>query len=232
MTPPKIPESSGSVSTSRSVRFALLLTSIAGFLDAYAMLTHGAFAAAQTGNLVLIVIGVVDGRVGAHANAILSVLAFVAGTTLAVRFDHAWRPRAAPGRHPLRWLLGAQAVVMFAIGLLPGSVPQGFVIVPLVVIAGMLFELFREADGHKFVPVTMTGNLVRLVEATYATFVERRTDARPGFWMDVGVLGCYLTGALLASCVVKVAGERSIWVAVAGMLVLLALFVVDDLREG
>lgn len=107
-----------------------------------------------------------------------------------------------------------------------------FVIVPLVVIAGMLFELFREADGHKFVPVTMTGNLVRLVEATYATFVERRTDARPGFWMDVGVLGCYLTGALLASCVVKVAGERSIWVAVAGMLVLLALFVVDDLREG
>lgn len=73
---------------------------------------------------------------------------------------------------------------MLGHGFVPASAPAVVVIAPLVLIAGMLFALFKQVEGRAYVPVTMTGNLARLVESLHGQAVVGDPKARPAARID------------------------------------------------
>ncbi len=221
--------------TSTSLRFALLLTATSGFLDAYALLSRGVFAAAQTGNIVLLVVAVSRGEWAQSLSHLWSVLAFIAGVALAIDLRRRLLARPAGGdgpptriHYPIRWILATQAVVLLGLGFVPASAPAVVVIAPLVLIAGMLFALFKEVEGRKYVPVTMTGNLARLIESLHGQAVARDPQAGAAARIDGSVLLLYAAGALAGAAVTRWLGSEAIWVGAGGMALLLLFFVLDD----
>lgn len=93
-----------------------------------------------------------------------------------------------PLRYPVRWMLALHVAILAAIGFVPPSAPSAVVVVPLALIAGMVFELFRKVGDLAYLPVTTTGNLVRLVESAHGALVlkDPRTAGRcrctPRWW--------------------------------------------------
>lgn len=83
------------MTTSTSLRFALLITAACGFLDSYTYLSRGGvFANAQTGNVILLALNLSERQWHQASGHLWPILAFLVGVVLAVHVK-AGRPRTA-----------------------------------------------------------------------------------------------------------------------------------------
>lgn len=216
--------------TSTTWRFAVILTAVCAFLDSYTVLTRGAFASAQSGNVVLLATSLASLDWSRAAGHMWSVLAFAAGVAVALHVRMRW---VDPGRgHPLRWMFAANAACLVALGWLPPTAPDVLIILPLAFMAGALFELFRRIGDLAYLPVATTGNLVRMVEALHGSVVEQKPQARRAVPVTVSIVAAFIGGGVAGAVATQVIGVRAIWLAAAGMAALLVLYIVDDLADG
>lgn len=66
--------------TSESLRLGIILAIVGGFLDAYTFICRGGvFANAETGNIVLVALGITNGNYKNTLMAAIPILAFVIG---------------------------------------------------------------------------------------------------------------------------------------------------------
>src|ERR1700733_12559328 len=101
--------------TSATLQFALLLTLANGFLDTYTYLARGGvFANVQTGNVIFFALDLSERKPTAALAHVWPILAFIAGVGLAAHIKSG-RVDALVA-HPLRWIMGVQAVALAVIG--------------------------------------------------------------------------------------------------------------------
>jgi uncharacterized membrane protein YoaK (UPF0700 family) len=164
----------------RGLAFVLAVPLIAanGSLDAYTFPAHDrVFANAQTGNVVLFALGLVRRDIAAPLPHLWPVLAFIAGVALA-RTLHNPADTARPPR-PRRWVLIAEVVVLGFIAAAPSALPLSVIVSLISFFSALQLSLFRTVESLTFVPIAMTGNLLRATEAIHAAASgahrERRT---------------------------------------------------------
>lgn len=217
------------VPAQNSDAFALTLTTLSAYTDAYAVMSHGVMTNAQTGNVIMLGSAVarhdwkqVDGH-------IWSLVAFLLGVALATHLRRRWLgPHHGGAAHnPLVWVILAHVIMFGAVGLMPASAPIAYVVVPLATVGGMLFELFRSVGDQKYVPVTTTGNLVRLVENLHGALVMHDPTARKALPIHTAVVVVFVGGAVVGAIATSVIGSRAIWAVASGMCVLLLLLIRD-----
>ena len=218
----------GPTATSRRVG-ALLVTSN-GFVDAYTYLAHGGvFANAQTGNVILFGVGLAKPNEVDALTHLWPVIAFVVGIVVA----HLFRGEAAT-RHlhyPLRYVLGLQALVLVAVGLLPASAPEPSITTSIGFVAALQFSLFRSVRTATVVPVAMTGNLMRTTDAVLTALRGRRREDVALAVLYVSLVLGFGAGAVVGALVTGVVGTRAVWIPAAMIVVALVLFFIDEPRH-
>ena len=213
--------------TSTSLRFALLITSASGFLDAYTYLCRGGvFANAQTGNMILLGVNL-SGRHWLEASEKLwPILAFVVGVAFAnfLKSDRAERRVS----HPIRWAMVAQAAVLAVVGFVPVTVPDAAVTIPIAFVAAMQIGLFRTVGSLSYIAIATTGNLMRFTEALYAGIVDRNSESKQAAAVYAAIICSFAGGAVLGAIGTRQMGAQAAWIPAAILAITLALFYVDE----
>ncbi|MFQ7003656.1 MAG: YoaK family protein [Ruthenibacterium lactatiformans] len=127
------------------LRVGLCLAFTGGFLDAYTyLLRGGVFANAQTGNMVLMALYAArrDGRAFYY---LLPIAAFLAGVIVTE-----WLKARLTNAQHIAWqhvVLLAEAILVFAVGFVPRSVPDAVVNVTVSFICSLQVNSFRRTRG-------------------------------------------------------------------------------------
>lgn len=215
--------------TSSSLRFALLISSASGFLDAYTFLVRGGvFANAQTGNVVLMAVNLARENWWQAQAHLWPILAFVAGVAIGTHVKRGRLDSVLP--HPIRWTVGFQVLVLVVIGFVPQSVPPSLVTIPIAFIAALQLELFRTIGNLNYMAIATTGNLARWVEAAYGR-VAREPGSGPGFRTYTFVISAFAGGAIVGAVASQALQERASWIPAVLIGVTLLLFVLDERPE-
>jgi uncharacterized membrane protein YoaK (UPF0700 family) len=211
----------------RSLWFALLLTTANGFLDAHTYLSRGGvFANVQTANVIFGAIDTSKRHFAVAAAHLWPLLAFIAGVALAAHIKSGRVERAVP--RPLVWTMATQAVTLAVIGFVPSSVPHSYVTVPISFLAAVQIGLFRNIGDLVYLPVATTGNLMRFVESGYDGFVEGKTAARAAFGVYGALILAFALGALIGAIASRAWGVHAIWLPAGFLAVTLCLFIIDE----
>jgi uncharacterized membrane protein YoaK (UPF0700 family) len=191
--------------TAVTVRFDAVLAAVGGSLDAYTYLKRGGvFATAQTGNAVLLAVGLGQRDFALAVQKLPPIGAFALGV---ITSETIKRPRVSRAVHrPARFAVALEMLILVAVGALPGSVPNGIVVSTAMT----------------------TGNLVSALRATYAALADRDTDkARRAADYGRVILG-FFSGALAGAVLSTQFGLRAAWFSAGLLLVALVLFVLDE----
>ena len=218
-----------SVVTSESVRLGVLLAVVGGFLDAYTFMPRdGVFANAQTANVVLFGIDLVQGDWRSALGYVPPLVAFTLGVFTAEAVS---RPAVARiVRRPVRAVLVIEIVVLAIVGFVPTSVPNPVVTIAISFVAALQVTTFRVLVDQAFSTTMTTGNLRSLSQAAFHRIADgdRAAGARA---LNFGfVIAGFLCGAILGSQMVRVLDTGAAWVAAGMLVVALALFMFDEWR--
>lgn len=204
----------------------MLLTLANGFLDSYTYLSRGGvFANAQTGNVIFFAIDMSGRKWGDALAHLWPILSFVVGVMLSSHIKSGRVERFVP--HPMRWAMALQATVLAIVGFVPASVPHSWVTVPIAFVAAMQIGLFRNIGELNYIAVATTGNLMRLVEAGYAGFVERKRESITAAAIYSGLVTAFGGGAVIGAFATRAWGVHSIWLASGFLAITLMLFLID-----
>lgn len=215
------------VETSTSLRFAVLLTAVGGFLDAYTFVARGGvFANAQTGNVILLSIELSGRHWFAALEHLWPILAFVVG--IAIAYFVKGEVAHSKVTHPIRWTILALAVVLAIVAFVPDTVPNALVTIPIAFVAAMLMELFRTVGQLSYMAIATTGNLMRFTEAAYGGFIERNRESRRSTAVYSAIVGSFALGAVIGAITTRWLHEPAALIPAGVLACTLVLFLVDE----
>ena len=139
-----------------------LLAAAGGLLDAYTYLSRGGvFANAETGNMVLFGICLIQGLWRRAAGYLLPILAFALGVLAAefIREHH----RSGPRYHWRHTVLLAEIAVLCAVAFLPRGEWDPAANTLVAFVCALQVETFRKVRGNAFASTMCTGT--RMVRA-------------------------------------------------------------------
>lgn len=145
-----------------SLPSAVLLAITGGSLDAFIYLNHGhVFAAAMTGNGILLGVSVLHHDYMQTLRHLLPILAFITGVLCAKLLD------AKLKDHAITIGLLCEIFALLIASFLPGSFPDLAYVPFIAVIAAYQVASFRTADSYAYNSTFMTGNLRTAVDGLY-----------------------------------------------------------------
>ena len=186
-----------------------LLAAAGGLLDAYTYLSRGGvFANAETGNMVLFGICLIQGQWRRAAGYLLPILAFALGVLAAefIREHH----RSGPRYHWRHTVLLAEIAVLCAVAFLPRGEWDPAANTLVAFVCALQVETFRKVRGNPFATTMCTGNLRSGTEAIYHALTGgKRTSVEKGFCY-YAVIACFIAGAALGAWLTGLAPQRAV----------------------
>lgn len=183
----------------------LLLSALAGYVDAIAFASFGGFFASfMSGNTTQLGLGIGLGPLGAAATAGSLVLGFVSGTMLGT----------VAGRSR-----GGETVMLLVTGLLLAAAvcaqwgPRPLALVLLAGAMGAENAVFTAAGGVRVGLTYVTGTLVRVGERLALALMGE--GPRMGWSRDLLLWATFLGGAVAGGAVFARVGDAALWFAAA-----------------
>ena len=195
---------------SESFRLGAVLALTGGFLDAYTYLIRGGvFANAQTGNIVLLGVRLMEGAWGGAGHYLVPILAFAAGVLAAELIRG--RFRGAQALHWRQVTVLFEAACLAAVAFIPYGRWEDIAVTALVSFAcSIQVQSFRKVRGSAYATTMCTGNLRSAADNLYAGLALHDAPAllRAGRYLSVvlvfvlgAVAGAFLTHALAEKAV-------------------------------
>lgn len=204
---------------------AILLALTGGSLDAFIYLNHGhVFAAAMTGNGVLLGVAVLHHDVMQVVRHLLPILAFILGVFLSHLLDSKF------ARHAVTIGLVCEIASLLVASFLPGGFPD-LAFVPLIaIVAAYQVASFRKADKYSYNSTFMTGNLRTAMDGLYLALSDPgQREAGMRQFCEVGaVVLAFLAGAAVGAILSPHLLNHTLWVIDMPLVVV----VVRTLRRG
>ncbi|NLR09665.1 MULTISPECIES: YoaK family protein [Lactobacillaceae] len=181
--------------------FGCGLTMVAGALDAYAYLEHGAvFAGLQTGNLLLLGVSLGHFQLSAVGRYLTALLAFVVGTLIVRGLQHFLEKSRISSQMVV---LGYMLVLLLAV-LLLNQLPSYLLVALLSLAAAAELQEFRQIKGRPFTPLMLTGTGRHTAASLYEGLRHRSRDARTQA-LDTGALFLsFVGGAMIVAALTAV----------------------------
>ena len=202
---------------SERFRLGALLALAGGFLDAYTYLTRGGvFANAQTGNMVLLGINLLERRWTRAGSYLVPILAFAAGVLAAE-----WVRRHCQHRAGLHWrqrMVAAEIVILAVVALLPQQYSWAANVLVSFTCA-LQVESFRKLRGRAFATTMCTGNLRSGTELLFRLLTTGEREEGRGCLRYYGVILFFITGAVLGGLACGQWGEYAV-LCCCGLLLL------------
>ncbi|HEY0277133.1 MAG TPA: YoaK family protein [Solirubrobacterales bacterium] len=212
--------------TTTSLRLALLLATIAGFLDAYSYLERGGvFANAQSANVVLFGVRASAGAWGQALHYLPPIGAFAVGIAIGEALQR-WPERIAL-RRPARAAITVELAILLAVGFVPQHYPDVIAVCALSFAAALQSVMFADLRGRSYSSILATINLRTMILAGFAALADRdrvlvAEAAEFGLLVVAFGLGAALGGLLGLHL-----HGRAIWVAAALLGLAFALYSLD-----
>ena len=206
----------------------LLLMAVSGMMGAYTfILRGGAFCNAQTANIVIMSIAFGEGRWKDGFYFFIPFGAYLAGTFLSEVL-----PSVVKRYSLVRWdtlLIAVESFVLFFVGFVPLTVPHQIIQIIINFIAAMQFNTFRQAEGIPMATTFCTNHVRQLGVA--AAKIVRKHDAVAAHRgkLHLLMLLSFLGGGVLLSFSVQFLQEKSIWLAIVPLLMILVNLIYADL---
>ncbi len=220
-------ELSNYLTCERSWVFELLML-CAGMMGAYTfVLRGGVFCNAQTANFVMMAAAFGQGKWSSGFYFLIPITAYFAGTIISE-----FLPNPVKRFGLLRWdtyLVGFEIIVLFVVGFLPLSLPNQIVQITINFIASMQYNTFRQAEG---VPMATTfcTNHVRQFGIGITKYIHKKdkTALLKGF-KHFKMICFFFAGGLSVTILCSFIQEKSIWIALAPMVIIFVILAHADL---
>ena len=199
---------------SESFRLGAVLALTGGFLDAYTYLIRGGvFANAQTGNIVLLGVRLMEGDWGGAGHYLVPILAFAAGVLAAELIRGRFR-----GAQALHW-----RQITVAAELLDNAAN-----VLVAFVCAVQVESFRKVNGNAFATTMCTGNLRSGTERLYLWGKTGERDHGHRAAQYYGIIVFFIVGAALGAWCSGRWGQRAV---LGACVLLLAAFLLMFQRK-
>lgn len=203
-------------------KIAGLLALVGGFLDAYTYMLRGhVFANAQTGNMVLVAVGLVQGNIREALMPVVPILAFMAGVFVTEVIKMHCRKKEFVMWEHLVILL--EILLLFIVGFIPVSMPDAFANVAVSFICSMQVCSFRKVRGLGYASTMCTGNLRSGTENLARRILEQDKTATGKSLHYFGIIFLFILGAFFGGTFSLIMGVKSIWLC---CILLAAVFVI------
>ena len=196
---------------SESFRLGAVLALTGGFLDAYTYLIRGGvFANAQTGNIVLLGVRLMEGDWGGAGHYLVPILAFAAGVLAAELIRGRFR-----GAQALHWrqITVAAELLLLAV---------------VAFVCAVQVESFRKVNGNAFATTMCTGNLRSGTERLYLWGKTGERDHGHRAAQYYGIIVFFIVGAALGAWCSGRWGQRAV---LGACVLLLAAFLLMFQRK-
>ena len=166
--------------SSNSIILGILLAIVGGYLDAYTFVSRdGVFANAQTGNMVIFAMKVVNEEWDIAFLYLSPIFAFIIGVLVSEIIKTA---RLRDLVHSYRRsILILECLILFTVGILPESVPNVVVVVCISFVSSLQISTFNKVENWAYNSTATTVNLRSASQAAYALFIEHNHEAKKQF---------------------------------------------------
>lgn len=217
-------------SVAETMPMAVILTLAGGFLDAYTyLLRGGVFANAQTGNIVLVGVGIASANWSSVVTHTLPVLAFVTGILVSSYIKDYF-----PKDHPLltwqSFILIFELTALLLVGLIPAKTQyNGLVNITVSFITAMQYGAFKTVNGSSYATTMCTGMLRSATESLYGCIASPQ-NRRIKFVQSMryyAIIAVFCAGCFLGAVCSDRLGVKAVWVSAGLMLCAVILFMHD-----
>lgn len=212
-----------------SIRFAMMLAAVGGFLDAYSYINASVFAGAQTGNLVLLTIHLAAREWREALGSLIPIVAFAVGSSVGGSLGLETVQRVIPSP--------AQAALLLEIALLAlaGVPPIAGPAIPMTVLlsmaAGVQMAVFTRVQDWSFSTTVTTSNITKWMSSIVAMIEGRDDSAASRAAAFTGIILAFAVGGIAAAVAISRIGARAILLAACVLLLALAWLAIAN-RDG
>ncbi|HIW94358.1 MAG TPA: DUF1275 domain-containing protein [Candidatus Flavonifractor merdipullorum] len=214
---------------SETFRLGAVLALAGGFLDAYTYLVRGkVFANAETGNMVLLGVNLLNGQWEKALGYVAPILAFAIGVVVAEAIKKRVQERSL---HWRQISLLAEMVILLVVCFLPQSMNNA-ANVAVAFVCAVQVESFRKVHGNAFATTMCTGNLRSGTERLWQFLQSGKRESLTQAGRYYGIIFFFIVGAALGSFTSGILAERAVFVP---CLLLFAAFLMmfwNDEKQG
>ena len=217
--------------TSEHHILAWVLAIVGGYLDAYSYLCRGGvFANAQTGNLVLLSISLVDKKWMMVLNYLCPILAFVAGVLICEviklkKYDlnhFHWR----------QFIILIEITVIVFAGFIPVGKWDSLVNLMISFVCALQVEAFRKVRGNAFATTMCTGNLRSGTEKLFKSIQNKDKKLMNDSMQYYIVILFFIGGAALGGVLTHILGDIAVSIAAVGLVIAYLLMTQEYLQKN
>ena len=208
----------------------IVLASVGGFLESFTyLLKGGVFCNAQTGNFALLAIHFISQEYGQAVYYIFPILAYMIGISCTI-----YIPKWLSKLSILHWetiFILFEIVILFVLGFLPDTLPNGITNVPISFICAMQYNTFRKSNGIPLATTFCTNNLRQAV-IHFCTGVEQKShESKIKSFYYLSVILFFVIGAGIGTFFIHIIKERAILFCCFILLPVLFILFLSDIKS-
>lgn len=210
---------------SERYRVGVILAMVGGFLDAYTYVCRGGvFVNAQTGNIVLFGINLIEGKFYNAFQYFMPIFSFVLGVLLAELMREKLKEKYF---HWRQGVLILEILVLSCVALIPLGNYNIIVNILISFVCSLQVEAFRKFRGNAYVTTMCTGNLRSASDFLYKFLKFRKKENMKKSYMYFGIIVFFIIGGILGAVFTKLLLEKAILIGAFGLIVVFFMLFVD-----
>ena len=214
----------------QSLLIGVLLGIVGGFLDAYTfVLRGGVFANAQTGNMVLLAINIVNKDLTKVRYYFIPIFAFFLGVII-TEILKKYYDKTKRIRHEYI-VLFSEVILLFIVGFIPTTTNHIIANVIISFICSMQVNSFRALDGRPYATTMCTGNLRSGAENFFKFISNKDKNAGEICVKYFIIIIFFCMGAALGVMFAEKFGIKSIW-ACCILLIITIIILIDEQKRN
>lgn len=183
------------IQMSETILIGVVLAVAGGFLDAYTYICRGGvFANAQTGNIVLFSVHLMQMEWRRAIASAIPVIAFAVGIIVT---ETVKRRRVITGTvHWRQGMLILEILILIIAVFIPENHLNTLVNIMISFVCSLQVHTFRKVHGHGIASTMCTGNLRSGTEALYNYWEKKNPYYRHRYRCYYGIIGAFIAGAV------------------------------------
>lgn len=213
------------VQMSERYRIGLILAVVGGFLDAYTYVCRGkVFANAQTGNIVLFGISLIEKKWWNAFEYFMPIVAFIIGVLISEFMREKCNKRSFHWRQSILLL---EIATLFGVGFIPIGKYDVIANVLVSFVCSLQVEAFRKFRGNAYASTMCTGNLRSASDLLYKYMRDNKRDTLKRSDLYFGIIIFFIIGGIIGAELTKIFLEKAVLFGAIGLGIVFFMLFVD-----
>ena len=212
------------IQMSERYRLGLILAGVGGFLDAYTYVCRGkVFANAQTGNIVLFGVSLVEKRWLSAIQYFFPVMVFVVGVFISEFMREKCNKKLFHWRQSI---LVLEILTLLGVSFIPMGKYDIIANVAVSFVCSLQVETFRKVRGNNYASTMCTGNLRSASDLLYKYFKGKKENLKKSI-LYFGIITVFIIGGMIGATLTKIYLEKAVLFGAVGLLVVFFMMFIN-----